>query len=136
MSSGSSGGELGQERWCRSRSPMKYRMSGVAVIGSLGAAETAEIRTRCGGTVSLSPYPPHHPSPPRSRPRPIAAGVAALLAAVSGVALVAGAAPAGAAPAGVATTSTTAWRNGAFNLDPLGVVSRDDVVMTRANTNP
>ncbi|WP_225848593.1 LamG domain-containing protein [Streptomyces sp. HPF1205] len=59
------------------------------------------------------------------------AGVAALLTAVSGGALVAGTAPAGAA-----TTSTTAWRDGAFGLDPLGVVSRDDIVMTEAGTNP
>ena len=59
------------------------------------------------------------------------AGVAALLTAVSGVALAAGTVPADAA-----TTATTAWRNGAFDLDPLGVVSRDDIVMTKANTNP
>jgi Concanavalin A-like lectin/glucanases superfamily len=60
------------------------------------------------------------------------AGVSVLLAGVSGVALPA--APAGAeAPA---AAPTTAWRNGAFNLDSLGVVSRDDVVFTRANSNP
>jgi hypothetical protein len=60
------------------------------------------------------------------------AGVSALLVGVSGAVLAA--APAGAATS--AATPTTAWQNGAFNLDPLSVVSRDDVVMTKANTNP
>ncbi|MBY8880305.1 LamG domain-containing protein [Actinacidiphila acidipaludis] len=57
--------------------------------------------------------------------------VAALLAALSG-----GAAVAGAEPADAAGSATTAWQHGAFNLDPLAVVSRDDIVMTKADTNP
>lgn len=81
--------------------------------------------------------PPTSPGrrPGRSRGRSLVAGVSALLGGISGVVLAA--APAGAAAsAATATTPTTAWQNGAFNLDPLGVVSRDDIVMDKANTNP
>lgn len=38
-----------------------------------------------------------------------------------------------AAPAAAATT-TTAWQNGAFALDPAGVVSRSDVVIGKPNS--
>jgi hypothetical protein len=78
----------------------------------------------------LNPPPlPCRPSPPRRRARSLAAGIAALLTAVSGAVL---AAPASAG----AATDTTAWQNGAFHLDPLSVVSRDDVVLSQADTDP
>lgn len=82
------------------------------------------------------------------------AGIAAVLAAVSGLVL-AGGLPAGAATAttgtaaatgttaattGAATattaTPTTAWRNGTFDLSPRGVVSANDIVLGQANTSP
>lgn len=53
-----------------------------------------------------------------------------MLAAVSGLALTSGTA------VGATTGPTTAWRNGAFALDPLGVVSRDDIVLDQADVNP
>jgi hypothetical protein len=62
---------------------------------------------------------------PRSR-RPLAAGTA-LLVVLLGVVLVQTPRAAG------ATTVTTAWRNGAFQLDSAGVVSRSDIVLDSPN---
>jgi Bacterial Ig-like domain/Domain of unknown function (DUF5703) len=83
--------------------------------------------------VSLSPPSPSaHSSPPR-RLRRLAAGLAALLAATSGLVLASGQLPAHAA---TATATTTAWRDGTFALSPDGVVSRDDIVLGQPNVNP
>jgi hypothetical protein len=94
--------------------------------------------------VSLSPPNPHPPAssapPPRrstrkrpqGRTRRLVTGVAALLAAASGIVFAAAQAPARADTA----TATTAWQNGTFNVDPQGVVSRDDIVLGQPNINP
>jgi hypothetical protein len=91
--------------------------------------------------VSLSPpnLPVPSAPPPRrarasARARRLAAGVAALLAAASGVVLATSHTSARADTA--AATATTAWQAGAFNLNPDGVVSRDDIVLGQPNVNP
>jgi hypothetical protein len=58
--------------------------------------------------------------------KPLAVGMALLVALVGVVAT---------NPPGAAATSTvtTAWRNGAFELDPAGVVSRSDIVLDSPN---
>lgn len=69
----------------------------------------------------------------RSRPSPLGRSLAlwpAVLATVAGLAL---AAPSGAQ---AAETPTTAWQNGAFQLDTAGVVSRSDIVLGAPNTDP
>ena len=90
--------------------------------------------------MSLSPPNPPAPSapPPRrvrasARARRLAAGVAALLAAASGVVL---ATSHTSARADTAAAATTAWQGGAFNLNPDGVVSRDDIVLGQPNVSP
>ncbi len=88
--------------------------------------------------MSLSPPPPSaHSSPPR-RLRRLGTGLAALLAATSGVILASGQLPAHAAVTATtaAATTTTAWRDGTFALNPDGVVSRDDIVLGQPNINP
>jgi hypothetical protein len=55
----------------------------------------------------------------------------ALLAVLAGFVLVNSGAAVGAT---TATGATTAWRHGAFNLDPAGVVSRSDIVLGAPNT--
>jgi hypothetical protein len=104
-------------------------------------------------TVSLSPLSPYthqssfrrrrratpgsHPgSPPGRRPRRAVAGLAAILAAASGLGLATSQLSANPAKAATTATATTAWRNGAFDLSPGGVVSRDDIVLGQPNTDP
>ncbi|HTU73967.1 MAG TPA: Ig-like domain-containing protein [Trebonia sp.] len=82
--------------------------------------------------MSLSPPSPSAHSSPRRRLRRLAAGLAALLAAASGLVLASGQLPARAAT----STATSAWRNGTFALSPDGVVSRDDIVLGQPNVNP
>lgn len=95
--------------------------------------------------MSLSPPYPHPPAssvPPPGRAagrarlhahaRRLVTGIAALLAAASGIALAAAQAPAHADT----TAATTAWSNDAFNVDPEGVVSRNDIVLGQPNTSP
>lgn len=66
----------------------------------------------------------------RARLRRALALWSAMLAALAGMVL------AGSGPAGAATGATTAWRHGAFQLDPAGVVSRSDVVLGAPNLDP
>ena len=111
-------------------------------------------------TVSLSPPTPSVPSspPPRragraaARARRLAAVAAAALAAATGLVLASGPLPADAASGtgssatgtsatgtsatGTSVSTTTAWHDGAFALDPDGVVSRDDIVLGQPNINP
>jgi hypothetical protein len=86
--------------------------------------------------VSLSPpFPPTPRSvPPRRRARRLVAGTAALLAAVSGLAIAGSQVSARAAT--TTASATTAWRNGSFDLNPDSVVSANDVVLGQANTSP
>ncbi len=87
--------------------------------------------------MSLSPPSSSAPasSPPtRHRPRRVVAGLAALLAATSGLVLAGTAATAHATTA--TTGATTAWKDGSFNLSPDAVVSRDDIVLGAPNINP
>jgi hypothetical protein len=64
---------------------------------------------------------------------------ASVIAAVTLV-LAAGSVPvalaSGAASASPAATTTTAWKNGTFNVDVPNVVRRSDIVLGRANTDP
>jgi hypothetical protein len=46
------------------------------------------------------------------------------------------AAPGASAAASASPSVTTAWRKGAFQLDPQGVVSRSDIVLGQPNKNP
>jgi hypothetical protein len=89
--------------------------------------------------VSLGPPFPSARQSSFRRPRRAVAGLAAVLAAVSGLAFATSqlsADPAKAATTGTTTTATTAWRNGAFDLSPDGVVSRDDIVLGQPNIDP
>ncbi|SEG56034.1 hypothetical protein SAMN05216223_106247 [Actinacidiphila yanglinensis] len=78
----------------------------------------------------------------RSRRAPLRRALAlwsALLAALATFVLAgSGAARAatGAAPAGTPTGATTAWRNGAFQLDPTAVAARSDIVLGAPNSDP
>ena len=89
--------------------------------------------------MSLSPPSPSAPasSPPtrHRRPRRLVAGLAALLAATSGM-VIAGTQASAQASTTSSTTATTAWRDGSFDLNPDGVVSRDDIVLGAPNINP
>jgi hypothetical protein len=71
------------------------------------------------------------PASPRSRRRLVAAALTVLLTGL-GVAAV----NAGGPGAAAATTATTAWRNGTFDLNPDGLVSRDDIVLGQPNISP
>jgi Bacterial Ig-like domain len=95
--------------------------------------------------VSQSPPSPStrsFPSRPRRlaaarRPRRLVAGVAALLAGLSGVMLAGGPVATGASAAVAASPAlTTAWNDGVFGLNPDGVVSRDDIVLGQPNISP
>lgn len=87
--------------------------------------------------MSLSPPSPSAPasSPPtrHRHPRRLVAGLAALLAAAPGLVLAGAQAS---AQASTTSSATTAWRDGAFDLNPAGVVSRDDIVLGAPNINP
>ncbi|HEX3963653.1 MAG TPA: hypothetical protein VHZ03_44615, partial [Trebonia sp.] len=86
--------------------------------------------------MSLSPPSPSaHSSPPR-RLRRLLTGLAAFLAAGSGVVLAGSQLPAHASTATNTAAATTAWRDGTLALNPDGVVSRDDIVLGQPNTNP
>jgi Bacterial Ig-like domain len=95
--------------------------------------------------VSLSPPSSSAPtsSPPtRHRPRRLVAGFAALLA-TSGLVVVGTQASASAGTSVTAASSssstaaaTTAFRDGSFDLNSNGVVSRDDIVLGAPNTDP
>ncbi|HEX6449438.1 MAG TPA: Ig-like domain-containing protein [Trebonia sp.] len=89
------------------------------------------------------PFPSAHssspPTPPSAsrrsrhrRARRLVAGLAALLAATSGMVIVGAQVSAQAST----TSSTTAWGDGSFNLNSDGVVSRDDIVLGAPNINP
>jgi hypothetical protein len=68
----------------------------------------------------------------RHRVAALVAGMALLIPLLG---IVAAGAPAAAAPAaGAAATATTAWQDGAFQLDPDAVVSESDIVLGRPNT--
>jgi Big-like domain-containing protein len=71
-------------------------------------------------------------SPP-ARPRRLAAASLSVTALLTGLVLV----NTGGTGATAATvTSTTAWRDGVFDLNPQGVVSRSDIVLGQPNLNP
>jgi hypothetical protein len=61
-------------------------------------------------------------------------GAAALLAAISGLTLAGSQVSAHADT--TSTSATTAWRNGSFDLNADGVVSRDNIVLGQPNINP
>ena len=65
---------------------------------------------------------------PRPLHRALNAALACVLAAGALIAALAGATGASAA------TATTAWQNGAFSVNPAGVVSRSDIVLGQPNT--
>jgi hypothetical protein len=82
------------------------------------------------------------PRRPRARPRRRAAASLTAVLACVGVALLNTAGPSAAAdaatasPATAATAATTAWLDGAFALNPDGVVSRSDIVLGQPNIDP
>ena len=101
-------------------------------------------------TVPMSPPTPSVPSSPPPRraarttasARRLAAVAAAALAAATGLVLASGPPPAeaasgtGSSATGSTASTTTAWHDGTFALDPDGVVSRDDIVLGQPNINP
>ncbi|HEX8006766.1 MAG TPA: hypothetical protein VF482_10105, partial [Trebonia sp.] len=70
---------------------------------------------------------------PPARPRRLAAASLSLTALLTGLVLV-NASGTGAAAATV--TSSTAWHDGAFDLNPQGVVGRSDIVLGQPDLNP
>src|SRR5262249_15317616 len=125
---------LGARRWLIHRIIRRHRNIG-SRLGQLAVTLPA-LALAVEASVSLSPpFPPAPSSSPPTRhrrPRRLVAGLAALLAATSGMVIAGAQASAQAST----TSSTTAWHDGSFDLNPDGVVSRDDIVLGAPNINP